>query len=383
MSAWACIALAAPLLLAGCKGFWDAPDSNGGGGGGGTTASSGNFYVLHGGKNQIAGFYVNAGFVTALAGSPYNVTASPVAVAIAPNGNFLYVSTVAGIYLYTIGSGGRLTPGNLGNPISSDPATSMQVDATNSWLVEAASGIAQVFAIPIDPATGLATSPVEQFAPLPASTVQQVAISPDNLHVLVAMGSGGTEMVPFTSGNTNPLGQTSHIAISNPAGAALSVAVDPQSRLFYVGETAAVSGSNTGGLRAFNLSTMAELTGSPFATAGLAPYAILPVSSGNYVYVANRQTSAGATGIIAGFSITPSGTSYSLAALGGTSTAGAHTVGLAQDNTGTFVFAVNYDGNPDLSAYTFDAAKAGYLDLVISSSTGDDPVQATAIAAVR
>ena len=381
---WAYLALmTAPLLLSGCKGFWDAPSN--GGGGGGTTASSGKFYVANAATSQIAGFYVNAGTVTALSGSPYAVATAPIAMAIAPNNNFLYVSTINGIYVYSIGLSGQLTLGNGGNPISADQATSMQVDATNTWLIEAESGLQQVFAIPINSSTGVATSTVEQFANLPAATIQQVAISPDNLHVFVAMGTGGTAILPFNSSNANPLGVVSTIGVINTGGAALSVAVDPRSRLFYVGETVATSGSNTGGLRAFNLSTLTEISGSPYATAGLAPIWILPVTlaTADYVYVANRQVSGSSTGVIAGFSVASSGATYSLTALGSTFPAGTHPVALAEDNTGTFVFAVNYDGNPDLKGYTFDATNAGYLDAAISAATGSDPVQATAIAAAH
>jgi hypothetical protein len=43
----------------------------------------------------------------------------------------------------------------------------------------------------------------------------------------------------------------------------------------------------------------------------------------------------------------------------------------------------NFGGSPDLKGYTFDTTNAGYLDAVISSATGTDPVEATAIAAVH
>jgi hypothetical protein len=56
---------------------------------------------------------------------------------------------------------------------------------------------------------------------------------------------------------------------------------------------------------------------------------------------------------------------------------------LAEDNTDTFVFVVNNGGSPDLDGYTFDTTNVGYLDPVISSSTGTDPVEASAIAATH
>jgi 6-phosphogluconolactonase (cycloisomerase 2 family) len=336
---------------------------------------------------QVAGYYVNAGILTVLPGSPVTVPATPLAIAVSPNGSLLYVSTADGIYVYTISSTGQLTLGNASGPISSDQAISMQVSPDNDWLIEVATGAPYVYAIPIDSSTGAITSKTEQFAVLPASTVQQVAISPDETFVLVAMGSEGTATVPFTAADANPFGAVGKIAPVNSAGAAISVAVDPlQSgqtapRLFYIGETAATSGSNTGGLRAFNFSTLKEITGSPFGSQGLAPYSILPISTGNYVYVVNRQTSSGSTGVIAGFSISSSSSTYSLTALGSNFAAGTNPVAMAEDSTGTFVFAVDYGGSPDLKGYTFDSTNAGYLDGVISAATGTDPVQASAIAA--
>lgn len=381
---WARLALAAPLILAGCKGFWQDPyTTSGSGTTTTTTSSSGNFYVMNVQTSQLAGYYVNAGTLTALPGSPYTLPATPLSITIAPNNSFLYVSTISGIYLYTIASTGQLTLGNSASTISADQASSLQMDATNSWLVDVVSGSPQVFAIPINPTTGLNAAHVEQLIALPTSTVQQLAISPDNTKVFVAMGSGGTAVIPFTITNTNPLGTVSTIAVKNAAGAALSVAVDPSDRLLYIGETVATSSSNSGGLRAIDLGTLKELSGSPYASGGLAPYSILPISSGDYVYVVNRQASGSSTGVIGGFSITATNSIFSLTALGSTFTVGTHPVALAEDSTATFVFAVDYDGGPDLMGYTFDPTNAGYLDNVVSSATGTDPVQASAIAAMH
>jgi 6-phosphogluconolactonase len=389
---WVCLAMAA-LCLAGCKGFWKAP-SDGGGGGGGTTLSSGDFYVLNVATNEMAGLYVNAGKLTVLPGSPYPLSAAPIAITVAPNNAFLYVSTLGGIFVYTInGSTGELTMGNSGQPISSDPATSMQVDSTNSWLVEGVSGTTNLFAVHVNPSSGVLQSNLEQTAVLPSSAIHQVAISPDNTYVLVAMGAGGTATLPFNAGNSNPFGSAGSIGVIGSAGAALSVAFDPipsggtAPRLFYIGETVAVqattSDANTAGLRAFNYSTKQEITNSPFRISGLAPYSILPFTDGNYVYVVSRQTASGSTGVIAGFSISNTNNTPALTALGSTFNAGTNPQMLAEDSTKQFVFAVNFGGNPDLLGYTIDATNAGYLDQVTSNTTGTDPVQASAIAALH
>ena len=366
-------------FLAGCGKFFQAPS--------GTTtttpsgSSSGVFYVLDQQTAQIAGYSIVSGTLTPISGSPYTVpgSAEPLAIAIAPNGAFLYVSTALdGIYIYTISSGGALTLGNGSSPISADLASTMQVDSTNQWLVEAGPYQAVLRAIAISPSTGLATAKTEQTVPLPAATIHQLAISPDNTHIFVALGSSGTEEAIFAAGNATPFGNTANIPVVNVAGAAVSVAVDPQNRMFYVGETAVVSGTNSGGMRAFNYNTLAEVTGSPYATAGLAPYAIEPEAKGNYVYVANRTVSGSSAGNIAGFSFTSTGTVYSLTALANTVATGTAPVSLAEDSLDTYLLVVDSGGSPDFEAYTMSA---GALTSSATASTGTDPVQAGAIAA--
>jgi 6-phosphogluconolactonase (cycloisomerase 2 family) len=384
----ACLALTMTLCLSGCTGFWDAPVSPNPP----TTLTSGFFYVLNFAKTEIAGFYVNKGVVTAVPGSPYTLAAAPIAITVAPSNAFLYVSTVSGIYMYTIAtSTGQLTLGNNSQVISADQAASMQVDSTNSWLVEGFTGSSVLNAIHIDPSTGLLASTTQEPVKLSNNpvTFQQVAISPDNNNAYAAMGSGGTAVIQFNAGNTNPFGSVVTIPSKSAAGGAVSVAVDPITssttvpRLLYIGETAASSGNNTGGLRAFNYTSLQEISGSPFAVNGLSPSAILPFSTGNFVYVLNRQVSGSSTGVITGFTVAASNSTYSLTPLGNTFSVGTNPQSMVEDSTHAFVLAVNFGGSPDLTGYTIDATKAGYLDTVISSATGTSPVSATAIAALH
>jgi 6-phosphogluconolactonase (cycloisomerase 2 family) len=387
--------------LTGCKGFWDKPSSSGGGGGGSTTLTSGFFYVLNTAKNELVGLYVNKGVTSVIPNCTSNCTfslgATPLAIAVSPNNSFLYVSTLGGIFVYSINaSTGQLTVANNGHVISGDFATSMQVDATNSWLVEGLPGAGKLFAVPLVPSTGLPPAGSDE-APvtLPSTGFQQVAISPDNTRVLVAMGSGGTATMSFTSGNANPFGAVGTFPTVSTAGGALSVAFDPivspatTPRLFYIGETVAVqasaTNSNTGGLRAFNFSTGKEITGSPFAISGNAPVSILPISTGSFVYVLNKYTSSGTgvASVIAGFSVSDTNNTPALTALGSTFATGISPEAMVEDSSGQFVFAVNFQGSPDLIGYTFNATTAGNLDKVISSATGTEPAQALAIAALH
>src|SRR6185437_15166033 len=127
----------------------------------------------------------------------------------------------------------------------------------------------------------------------------------------------------------------------------------PSRRLFYVGETLGNSGGNSGGLRAFNYrslgGTLTQAIGSPIATGGLGPNAILPDAAGTYVYVANGQ-GTGSAGNIASFAITSSGTAYTIAAGGSSTTAGTQPYALVSDSTGTFLLSANLLGGPYFSS---------------------------------
>lgn len=350
-----------------------------------SSSSGGNggvFYVLNQATKQIVAYSIASGKLAQI-GSPHTLSAAPYSIAIAPNGRFLYVGTAAGIFLYDISSTGSLTLANNSNVISQDIAATMQVDSTGNWLLEAGSNLAELLAIHINTTTGVPNSTIEQNTVISAATVKQLVISPDNAHVFVALGSAGTEDVTFAAGSTNPFGAIANIPVVNSAGAAVSVAVDPSSRLLYIGETAALSGTSSGGLRAFNYNTLVEISGSPFATGGTAPYAIVPTSygasAGKYVFVANRTVSGSTTGNIVGFTVNTSGTASTLTSLGTVASAGITPVSMVQESNGNYMLLVNSGGSPDLAAYTIGS---GSLTSTLSSSTGTDPVQATAVAAL-
>ncbi|MGA2570386.1 MAG: hypothetical protein ABSF23_07690 [Terracidiphilus sp.] len=381
------IGLAFAAFLAGCKGFWDLPSST-------TTTtkttlSSGVFYVLNQTTETIAAYYISSGSLEEVSGSPYSLSAVPYSMAISPNGGFLYVGTASGVYLYTIGSSGALTIGNGGAVISSDIAAALQV--SGSWLIDAynpSTGEVEVNAYSVSSSTGKYAGTTEsQVFAVANAAVEQMVLSPQDDYLFVALGTGGTIAVPFSTSNSSPLSSTGKtIAVANSGGSALSVAVDPSERLLYIGETLANSSANSGGLRVINYSslsgTLTQASGSPIASGGLAPHAILPLASGSYVYVANGAGNT-STGKIESFTISASNSAYTVAA-GSAITAGIQPMGLAEDNKDNFVLAVSSggstsSGNPDLEAYTMSS---GTLTAAITSTTGTDPVGAVAVVAL-
>ncbi len=384
---WAGFMLGSLCLLAGCKGFWDPPTT----GTGGTGTASGVFYVLNQKTSEIGAFSFPSGSTTptAITGSPYALAAAPLAMAIAPNGAFLYVSTTGGIFTYSIGTGGALTLLNNSQPIDqNDLPTSMAVDASGSWLLVSTSGLATLNAVPVVAGTGLLDAArTEQTANLPGSAVQQIAVSPQNSstsYVFLALGTTGTVVLPFAAANANPFSTFTAYKVKNTNGSANAVAVDPSSRLLYIGETVASTAPQTGGLRVFTVGATSdkftEVSGSPYPTGGTGPSAIL--ATANYVYVANRAVSGSTDGNISGYPINSSGGSYTLGTLVNTIAAGQGTVGLAEESTSTYILAVNSGGSPDLSSYTIDATTSGKLVAGKTAATGTDPVQALAIVAV-
>ena len=276
---WARLSLVSTLLMAGCSGFWDLPSSITP-----TTDSSGVFYVLNQTTRQLAGYSISSGTLTSVSSnSPYSLASAPYSIAIAPSGNFLFVGTLSGVYLYTIGSGGALTIGNSGDPISTDIASALQV--SGSWLIVANSvttGEVELNAYSISSSTGAYTGTAEnQTFSISNASVQQMVLSPKKDYLFVALGTGGTLAVPFSTSSSNPLGSTAHtISVANSGGSALSVAVDPSERIFYVGETLGNSAGTSGGLRVFNYSSLSGTLSPSHRIAHrqrrLAPHAILP-----------------------------------------------------------------------------------------------------------
>jgi 6-phosphogluconolactonase (cycloisomerase 2 family) len=364
--------LAVLPLLAGCSGFWDAPVSS-------TTTTttttlgSGYFFVLDVATSHVISYNIVSGVLTLV--NSYVVPSAPIAITVAPNNPFLYVSTTNGIYVYTI-SGGTLTLSNSQAPISADPATAMAVDSTDTWLLES-SGLGSLNAIPIVATTGLPNTSAAACTnkstvcsvALTGTAINQIAFAPNNNYLFVAAGTSGSAAYSFAAGNANPFGSVTTIGLANAStGSALTVAVDPSSRLLYIGEAQALSSG--GGLRAFTFAagpTLTEIPGSPYASGGTGPHAILPKASGDAVYVANWNGTG--SGNVAGFAIAVNGTSYSLTRLSSTATTGVQPMSIAEDSDQNFVLVENFGGSPNLDAYFFDKTTSTQLDLSIVDSS--------------
>jgi len=361
------VGLGALALLAGCKSFFTAVTTTTG------TGTASFVYVANvastGSGGTLTEYSLTSGVLAQLSGSPITLPATPTSVVVAPNDAFLFVGTDLGVFLYTINSDGTLTEGNTDTIVYQGPTqpVSMAIDSTSSWLIIANKTSTELDALPLDPTTGVPTTPTPASITLSAASPVQVTMAPANNNVFVALGSGGVNALSFTASNaSNPLGKPVGINLLKGSTAANAVAVDTTSAYLFIGES--TSGS---GLRLISISNLGvDIADYP---TGNGPVSILPDASGAYVYVANQTDNT-----ISGFSFSAG----ALSALSGSPFATAKTpVTLVEDSSKTYIMDAGFGVNPNLWLYSFDSTVLGTLDVGTTTSTAStSPSYAIAIA---
>ncbi len=374
------VPLSIALGLTGCKGFFTAVNN----GGGSTTGSTTYAYVTNvnssGGGGTVTEYTDTSGVLTAVSGSPVTLPALPTSIVVAPNNEFLFVSTTLGVFVYTIGTGGALTEGNNGNVAYLNKAglivQSMAVDSTNSWLIVTYRASTEVDALPIDSTLGVPTGAVYSATSTFAAPTPRVVMSPANNNVFVAIGTGGVNAFGFSPSSTSSTPWGSRVAIPLTSGATNvadnAVAVDPTSTYLYVAEASTATTAVAGSLRTFpvaNLTTSAEKD----VAVGIGPSAILADPTGSYVYVTNETDNtisgfSASAGVLTALTDSPFAT-------------GKLPLGIAEDSTESYVTVIGYGTNPNLWLYKFDATTAGNLDVQATTTTGSaDPSLSNAVA---
>ena len=317
------------------------------------------------------------GTLTAVSGSPYGLAVPPTALVVTPSNSFLYVAAGIDIYAYSIGTGGVLTAANSGGAVALTDvgAVSMDVSPDGQWLFALSADGTLIYEYAINASTGALTAQATQnYLPNSGTVLPRMSkVAPNGAYVLAALGTGGDVIFPFTTST----GQLGAVYQQLGTGAATTsdnaLAVDSTSSYLYIARSGATTGVAVYSIGANGVPN--PVTGSPFA-AGNGPYAVLPDSTGKYIYVANRTD-----GTISEFSIGAGGV---LTPIAGTPVAsGTGITSLARDNTGKYVLAVNSGGLPDVAMFSFDATTAGKLDAAATAVSGTDPAGAIAIAATH
>jgi 6-phosphogluconolactonase len=389
------VAVWALCLTTGCAGFFVYPGSTTGGGTG-TTGTGDYVYVANATTQNVAGFEVGAGAVTPLSGSPYPLGYVPTAAVVNPADTILFVASNSGIYNYSIASTGVLASLNSGVTAALADVVSMAVSPDGQWLfaldgvaVNTATGVyaLTLYEFQIDSSTGALT--LESSAPysingpsspIPVPSQIEVASVSSGVYVFVALGTGGTLVIPFDTSTGQQLSASQY---GQPSGSSIylanvALAVNSSTSTLYVvsSDTSSQAGAITAYTIGFNGANGTLTTLASSATAFL-PAAVVLNSAGTDIYVANQASDS-----ISGFSTTVSGST--LPALGSSPYMyGYAPTGLAVDRSGDYLLAISNSGGPDLTMYSYDASTAGKLDEAASTATGSDPTGAVAIAATH
>lgn len=309
------------------------------------------------GKDGLSAYAIASnGTLSEMPGSPYATgsAGSPWAVAITPNGKYLYVTNDGsdtgsrGLSAYAIGPAGALTALPIAAPATGSEPEDLAISPdgkylyVTNWGTDYGSGGLSAYAI----GKGGALTPLSEapFYTGMAGSPWSVAISPNGSFLYVTNqgsddGGGGLSAYRIASDN----------ALSAPAAGAMpvGVALSPHGEFFYVTKRNSVGG--VGGLSAYAVSPgggLAALPGSPYPTGPAGNPAGVAISpSGKELYVVNHGSTHGEGGL-SGYLVASDG---SLSALSGspsaTSPAG-HPYAVAIDPSGKELYVTN-QGSPD------------------------------------
>jgi 6-phosphogluconolactonase len=395
---------ASVLSTAGCGAFFQCEGKADCGTGTGTGAGSGDYaYVTNSATSAnsipyLDAFDVSKGLLTPLAGSPYELGFVPTALAISPNNTFLYVASQAnpGIYLYSLASTGvpslvtSGTNGGLMNSDSDNPVYAMAISPDGYWLYtveELPTGAWDLIQYSLNASTGIMTfsssfaTPATTCAPSSSATpytqLCAVAVSPEKGFVVVAAGSGGAILYPYTStasGGVLVPAAGSLLAYS-ASSADTSVTIDNLNYV-YIGQSQSIStyAVGSGGVPATVSGGYGQPTNQiPFTNAETPRNITLSTNYGN-VYTADQGTAT-----ISSYSASKG----SLTQLGAEVPGPTEVSALGVDNTGAYLLAAGYNVTGGIQLYSISSATGSVgviTNLVQSAGTGTNYAYPTLIA---
>lgn len=371
----AALSLCAVFLLAGCHNFFvceNKPACPSGGTGGGTGSSTDFAYVSNSstGNTYVAEYDLTSGALTAISGSPFNLGFQPVALNISPNNKFLYAATLPGvsnpgIYLFNIASSGALSAPSSGNLQITAAVSSMAISPDGNFLFSLRTDGTNVDEYQINSTTGALQLALSIPIPLstctlvnstPVSQTCSVTVAPSGQFVVVALGTAGDAIYPYTSGSgvtsATPVQISSGSTQSAPTGD-YSVALD-DSNFVYIARTAALAvyQATTGNV-AFKFS-------APYSS-GVTPRSVVLNNTQTYVFTANEGA-----GTISSYAIQSDASL--VAATGSPFAAPANVSAIGADNSGKYMLAAGY--NSTNGVQLFSLSSTGTLSLIASAATG-------------
>jgi 6-phosphogluconolactonase (cycloisomerase 2 family) len=259
--------------------------SGGGGGksfGGGSTATYLAYLDSVIGNVHIASIPTSGALAT-VAGSPYLAGSQPVAMAVTPDGKFIYVvnSSSSNVTQYAISAAGALTQPV--PPIATGVQPSaMAIDATERFALVANKGASTLSVYTINATTGDLTasgSPITLHVTAP----QTIAINGN--FVFVASATAIDVLIYNSTTQTFSFGTGSSIGGGSTANfVALYAPPQATSKLYALDE-------GTNAIIPYTVSNAGVLTQGASIATGTQPTAIIPDSANHFLFVANQGSS--------------------------------------------------------------------------------------------
>jgi 6-phosphogluconolactonase len=279
MKALICAVLIATLIaMAGC-----------GGGSHITSATNVAFlYVVGQGSNTIQAFHIQAsGEISATSVPSFATNPRPVAMALHPSTNFLYVAnltanTVSG---YNVDhTSGFLTPvGAALSPVPTGPSpVALGVNSGGQFLFVLNQGDASISVYAIDGTRGILTQVGSPF-PTGLTNPQSMVVSPAAPFLYVVSGTAPSMISVFSISGSGALGAASGSFTGVPTSNISRLTIDSKGQFLYAADS---TNNNVVSLSINSAGALSPVAGSPFA-AGTQPVAVAVDSSGTLVYVSN------------------------------------------------------------------------------------------------
>lgn len=391
----ALVLLSTMLLLNGCGSFFSCEgkascpvacsstvttDCTSTGGTGSTTTDYAYVTNSSTSANDVNGYNLGAGTLTAATSAPFSFGYSPSSLVVTPTNTFLYAATDSAlstgyIYGYSLGTGGALSILGSGKPQIEESDSALAVSPDGQWLFTLPTAALIINEYSINTSTGalgnLQASYDLSSAPTGTITPVSLAVAPSGQYFATALGTGGANVFPF---DTTTGGQTSGqkgvgIEPGSSSVGIYAVAFDSNNFLYC---------ATTNGLEVFSVASGVTLTLQNTYALGSAPRSIAiasttsdSVTTPNYVYVGNE-----ADGTISAYAI---GTDGALTAVSGSPFTGPTTVNaLAVDSTGKYLIASGYSATNGIQL--FSIGSTGALTSVGTAGTGTSALIPGAIA---
>lgn len=369
---FAALGLCATFMLAGCNNFFVCQGKASCPSTGGSTGSTTDFaYVSNSptGSTYVAAYDLTSGALTSISGSPFNLGIHPVALNITPGNQFLYAASLPGdnnpgIYLFNIASDGALSAAS-NNPQISDDVSSMAISPNGGYLFAVSTTGTSMNEYQINSSTGALSLALQISIPIstcsllgtPVSQTCSVTVSPSGQFVVVALGTAGDAIFPYS--NSSGITSTSFTLIqsgstqASPSGD-FSVVLD-NNNYAYIARTTALA------VYAINSSTGEPTQQSTAAYSNTAvPRSVVLNSSQDYVFTANEGTST-----ISSYNIQSNGALTQ--ATGSPFTGPTNVSAIGVDNSGKYMLAAGYNSTNGVQLFSISS---GTLSLLTSAATG-------------